>query len=97
MKRNSKEKLSDAVMGQAILALVDAGEAISFDALIATLRLIAKSEKDDARKEACEHAISEILTSTAATAESKNEQAAPADQGWQSYGNNNDASKRKVH
>ena len=65
MKRNNDEKLSDIVMGKAILELLDGDETLSLPNLIAKLRVMIETEERQDRRQACESAIALIINSMA--------------------------------
>ncbi|WAT02115.1 hypothetical protein [Rouxiella chamberiensis] len=67
MNRNDDEKLSDIMMGKAVLALLHGGGPVSTAALITQLQALADEEKSEARKRACERAINEVRNSATAS------------------------------
>ncbi|WP_333871738.1 hypothetical protein [Kosakonia cowanii] len=60
MSKNESDKLVDTVMGEAVLALLDSDDDVSFDALIGQLQESLMSEADSTRREALQSAISGI-------------------------------------
>ncbi|QHM71426.1 hypothetical protein [Mixta intestinalis] len=63
MNRSDDEKLKDIMMGEAVLALLHGGGAVSVATLITRLQALAVGERDDARRLACERAIAEVRES----------------------------------
>ncbi|MFD1802670.1 hypothetical protein ACFSFZ_10780 [Mixta tenebrionis] len=63
MNRSDDEKLKDIMMGEAVLALLHGGGAVSVATLIAQLQALGVSEQDDARRLACERAVAEVRAS----------------------------------
>ncbi|MCU5775306.1 hypothetical protein N5923_22640 [Erwiniaceae bacterium BAC15a-03b] len=61
MTRSDEEKLIDIMMGEAVLALINAGGAINNASLIKQLQTMAKQESDPARCRACKRAIHEVI------------------------------------
>ncbi|MDF7760723.1 hypothetical protein PU683_14460 [Kosakonia cowanii] len=60
MSKNESDKLVDTVMGEAVLALLDSDDDVSFDALIGQLQESLMSEVDSTRRKALQIAISGI-------------------------------------
>lgn len=67
MNRSDDEKLKDIMMGEAVLALLHGGGAVSVATLIAQLQALGVSEQDDARRLACERAVAEVRASASVT------------------------------
>ncbi|KOC91924.1 hypothetical protein [Winslowiella iniecta] len=65
MTRSDEEKLTDIMMGEAVLALIRADGVISNAALIHQLQLMAKAESDGVKRRACQRAINEVRASQA--------------------------------
>lgn len=62
MSTNDDEKLTNIMMGKAVMALLQQGEPLLPAQVAAELRLIATAERHPGRKQACERAISEVLS-----------------------------------
>jgi len=63
MNRSDEEKLTDIMMGEAVLTLIRADGVISNAALIHQLQLMAKAEIDAVKRRACQRAIHEVRAS----------------------------------
>lgn len=63
MKRRDDDKLTDIMMGEAVLTLLQGGDAISATVVIERLQQLAANEKNDMRRLACERAIAEVRSS----------------------------------
>lgn len=63
MMRFDDKRLTDIVLGEAILALLSEGDPITPYSLIEKLQLMAVAEKMAFRKQACISAISEVQSS----------------------------------
>lgn len=63
MTRFEDKRLTDIVLGEAILALLSEGDPITPYSLIEKLQLMAVSEKMAFRKQACTSAIIEVQSS----------------------------------
>ncbi|MGB9098838.1 hypothetical protein [Erwinia sp.] len=60
MYRNDEEKLTDIVIGEAVMVLLKDDSAISNTALIKQLQAMTADEMDLARQRACRRAVSEV-------------------------------------
>lgn len=65
MYKNEEEKLSDIVMGEAVMVLLSNDAAISKTALIRQLQDMAATETEVVRQRACRRAIAEVRQSQA--------------------------------
>ena len=89
--------MSDVVMGEAILALLDDNETISLYNLVVKLRTMVDSEEEKDRKQACENAISVIMESLAETQRSSSAEKGSQMQGWIPYGNETPRGDSNLH
>lgn len=69
MKRNDNERLTDVMLGEAILALLHGGRTISASSVINRLKILSADEHDEPRRLACERAIAEVHNSISANRE----------------------------
>ncbi|MGP3592048.1 hypothetical protein [Vagococcus sp. WN89Y] len=60
MSKNETDKLVDSVMGEAVLALLESDDDVSFDALIGQLQEYMLDETDTARRKAFQTAINGV-------------------------------------
>lgn len=60
MSKNETDKLVDSVMGEAVLALLESDDDVSFDALIGQLQEYMLDEMDTARRKAFQTAINGV-------------------------------------
>lgn len=60
MSKNETDKLVDIVIGEAVLALLESDDEVSFDALIGQLQEYLLDEVDSKRRNAFQTAISDI-------------------------------------
>lgn len=60
MSKNETDKLVDSVMGEAVLALLESDDDVSFDALIGQLQEYMLDETDTARRKAFQIAINGV-------------------------------------
>jgi len=60
MENNSNEKMTNIVIGEAVMQLVSAGADISWRAVTETLQLQLKMEQDSERLMAMRHAINQV-------------------------------------
>lgn len=60
MSKNDVDKLVDAVMGEAVLSLLESVDEVSFDALITQLQENLTDETDSERREAFRSAINGV-------------------------------------
>lgn len=60
MYRSEDEKLTDAIMGEAVIALLKSNKTISVQRLLSQLQLMVTAAHDSRRKNACEQLINEI-------------------------------------
>lgn len=60
MENNSNEKMTNIVIGEAVMRLVSAGADISWHAVTETLQLQLKMEQDSERLMAIRHAINQV-------------------------------------
>ncbi|MGE1564279.1 hypothetical protein [Pantoea septica] len=67
MNNIDDETLTDIMMGEAVIALLDSGETIGADSLISCLKRMAATEEMVSRKRACLRAVSEIRLCLAET------------------------------
>lgn len=66
MKRSEEEKLTDILMGEAVIALLKMGKRISSRSLLSQLHLIQENEIQP-RRQACSRAIAEVERNMAPT------------------------------
>ena len=62
MYRTEEEKLTEIMLGEAVLSLVQEGKVIGWESLIAALEDMARRQKDARRRNACISAIEEVRT-----------------------------------
>jgi hypothetical protein len=74
MNRDTVQKLTDIMMGEAVLSLLHDGSAVSASVLITRLHMLAANEQSEARRQACEWAIAEIRNSHNAASNSDTQQ-----------------------
>lgn len=72
---NDKKKLTDIMMGEAVLTLLHDGGPISTGSLITRLHVLAASEQNEIRKQACEWAINQVRESMAVNRDRDNHEA----------------------
>ncbi|MDU5473413.1 hypothetical protein [Pantoea sp. UBA5035] len=60
MENNSNEKMTNIVIGEAVMQLVSAGADISWRAVTETLQLHLKMEQDSERLMAMRHALNQV-------------------------------------
>ncbi|KAA8728792.1 MAG: hypothetical protein LKK36_19680 [Ewingella americana] len=60
MFRSEDEKLTDLLLGEAVVALLKSKSAISIERLLTQLQFMAGRESDPQRKRMCEQVINEI-------------------------------------
>ena len=60
MFRSKNEKLTDLLLGEAVVALLKANHPVSIDRLLTQLKFMAGRDPDLQRKQACEQIINEI-------------------------------------
>lgn len=60
MFRSEDEKLTDTIMGEAVISLLKSDKSISVQRLLSQLQLMASAEVDSQRRNACEQLINEI-------------------------------------
>lgn len=74
MNRDTVQKLTDIMMGEAVLSLLHDGSTVSASVLITRLHMLAANEQSEARRQACEWAIAEIRNSHNAPSNSDTQQ-----------------------
>ncbi|EJL90340.1 hypothetical protein [Pantoea sp. GM01] len=67
MNRSYDELMKDRMIGEALLALLEDGIAISPVALIAKLEFMAEKEEESYKKAACQYALTEIRSHSVRT------------------------------
>lgn len=70
MYQNDEDKLTDIVLGEAILALLRGDAPVSNASLIQQLQQMSAVEKDTARQRACQLAIAEVRNNRSASPKS---------------------------
>ncbi|WP_034917990.1 MULTISPECIES: hypothetical protein [Erwinia] len=63
MYKNEEDKLTDIMLGEAVLALLHGGGPVTNAALIDQLRTMIDVEQDEIKKRACKRAINEVRES----------------------------------
>lgn len=74
MNRDTVQKLTDIMMGEAVLSLLHEGSTVSANALITRLHMLAANEQSEARRQACEWAIAEVRNGQNASSISESQQ-----------------------
>ena len=60
MFRSEDEKLTDTIMGEAVISVLKSDTSISVQRLLSQLQFMASAEVDSQRRNACEQLINEI-------------------------------------
>lgn len=91
------QKLTDIMMGEALLALLKNGSAVSATGLIKKLQALAASEKDETRRQACKRAIMEVRNSLAAPPGSHSRQGRDAENRQHLFARDEPSKTRNKH
>lgn len=97
MYRNEEEKLTDILLGEAVMVLLKADAAISNAALIKQLHALAAVETDAARQLACKRAINQVRNHSAPNRDSFSQEIRDSDNVMHLFTNEESPDGSKKH